>query len=72
MIERKDHLARTMTEEQGKPLRAATTEVQYAADFLLEAGLRKKQSASTVKPSLPPDRISGSSSCTNPSGSSPQ
>ena len=35
MIERKDHLARTMTEEQGKPLRAATTEVQYAADFLL-------------------------------------
>lgn len=35
MVERKEHLARTMTEEQGKPLRAARTEVQYGADFLL-------------------------------------
>ena len=35
MLERKDHLARTMTAEQGKPLRAAATEVQYGADFLL-------------------------------------
>lgn len=35
MIERKEHLARTMTAEQGKPLRAARNEVQYGADFLL-------------------------------------
>ncbi|MHB8767310.1 MAG: NAD-dependent succinate-semialdehyde dehydrogenase [Deferrisomatales bacterium] len=35
MVERKEHLARQMTREQGKPLRAARNEVQYAADFLL-------------------------------------
>ena len=35
MLEKKEHLARTMTQEQGKPLRAARNEVQYAADFLL-------------------------------------
>ncbi len=35
MIERKEDLAQTMTLEQGKPLRAARTEVQYGADFLL-------------------------------------
>jgi len=35
MQEAKEELARTMTEEQGKPLRAARNEVQYAADFLL-------------------------------------
>ncbi|MPY71787.1 MAG: aldehyde dehydrogenase family protein [Alphaproteobacteria bacterium] len=35
MIARKVDLARTMTAEQGKPLRAAANEVQYAADFLL-------------------------------------
>ena len=35
MVERTEELARTMTEEQGKPLRAARTEVQYGADFLL-------------------------------------
>jgi len=35
MIERKDDLARLMTTEQGKPLRAAQNETQYAADFLL-------------------------------------
>ena len=35
MMERKEHLARTMTAEQGKPLRAARNEVQYGADFLL-------------------------------------
>jgi succinate-semialdehyde dehydrogenase/glutarate-semialdehyde dehydrogenase len=34
-IERKEALARIMTEEQGKPLKAARNEVQYAADFLL-------------------------------------
>lgn len=35
MIERKEVLARLMTEEQGKPLKAARNEVQYAADFFL-------------------------------------
>jgi succinate-semialdehyde dehydrogenase/glutarate-semialdehyde dehydrogenase len=35
MLERSEDLARLMTAEQGKPLRAARTEVRYAADFLL-------------------------------------
>ena len=35
MIQRKGELARLMTIEQGKPLRAAANETQYAADFLL-------------------------------------
>lgn len=35
MMERKEAIARLMTEEQGKPLRAARNEVQYAADFFL-------------------------------------
>lgn len=35
MVERKQALAELMTREQGKPLKAALNEVQYAADFLL-------------------------------------
>lgn len=35
MLERREELAQLMTTEQGKPLRAARTEVQYGADFLL-------------------------------------
>jgi succinate-semialdehyde dehydrogenase/glutarate-semialdehyde dehydrogenase len=35
MLERKEELAQLMTTEQGKPIRAARTEVQYGADFLL-------------------------------------
>ena len=35
MLERKEDLARRMTLEQGKPLKAARNEVQYGADFLL-------------------------------------
>jgi succinate-semialdehyde dehydrogenase/glutarate-semialdehyde dehydrogenase len=35
MLERREDLARLMTQEQGKPLRAARNEVGYAADFLL-------------------------------------
>lgn len=34
MIEKKEHLAEMMTKEQGKPLKAARNEVQYAADFV--------------------------------------
>jgi succinate-semialdehyde dehydrogenase/glutarate-semialdehyde dehydrogenase len=34
MLERREDLAQLMTEEQGKPLRAARNEVGYAADFL--------------------------------------
>lgn len=34
MVERSDELARLMTSEQGKPLKAARNEVRYAADFL--------------------------------------
>jgi succinate-semialdehyde dehydrogenase/glutarate-semialdehyde dehydrogenase len=35
MLERSEELAKLMTSEQGKPIRAARTEVKYAADFLL-------------------------------------
>ncbi|WP_319550262.1 NAD-dependent succinate-semialdehyde dehydrogenase [Desulfogranum marinum] len=35
MLQEKQALAEMMTMEQGKPLKAATTEVQYGADFLL-------------------------------------
>lgn len=35
MMEQKEYLARVMTEEQGKPLKAALGEVQYGSDFLL-------------------------------------
>lgn len=35
MLERKEALAKLMTDEQGKPIRMARTEVQYGADFLL-------------------------------------
>jgi succinate-semialdehyde dehydrogenase/glutarate-semialdehyde dehydrogenase len=35
MLEHHEELARLMTREQGKPLKAARNEVRYAADFLL-------------------------------------
>lgn len=35
MLDNSDHLASVMTQEQGKPLRAAQNEVKYGADFLL-------------------------------------
>lgn len=35
MLESAEDLARTLTIEQGKPIRAARTEVKYAADFLI-------------------------------------
>ena len=35
MMDNKESLARTMTTEQGKPLKASRNEVQYASDFML-------------------------------------
>jgi succinate-semialdehyde dehydrogenase/glutarate-semialdehyde dehydrogenase len=35
MMENREHLARVMTEEQGKPLKSSRGEIQYGADFLL-------------------------------------
>ncbi len=35
MMEKRENLARVMTEEQGKPLKALRGEIQYGADFLL-------------------------------------
>lgn len=35
MLERREDLAKLMTEEQGKPLRMSRAEVTYAADFLI-------------------------------------
>lgn len=35
MTEKKEHLAEVMTKEQGKPIKAARNEVQYATDFVL-------------------------------------
>src|ERR1700689_3649657 len=35
MLERSEELAKLMTSEQGKPIRAARTEVKYGADFLI-------------------------------------
>ncbi len=35
MLERSEQLAKLMSEEQGKPIRAAGIEVKYAADFLI-------------------------------------
>lgn len=51
MVERKEHLARTMTEEQGKPLKAARNECQYAADFLLWFSEEAKRVYGDILPS---------------------
>lgn len=50
MVERQESLARTMTTEQGKPLRAARFEVQYAADFLRWFAEEAKRIAGQVLP----------------------
>lgn len=56
MLERKEDLARTMTEEQGKPLRAARTEVQYGADFLLWFSEEAKRVNGEILPSARADQ----------------
>jgi succinate-semialdehyde dehydrogenase/glutarate-semialdehyde dehydrogenase len=56
MIERKEDLARTMTEEQGKPLKAARNEVQYGADFLLWYAEEAKRVNGEILPSARADQ----------------
>lgn len=56
MTDRREHLARTMTEEQGKPLRAARNEVQYAADFLLWYAEEAKRIYGETIPAPRPDQ----------------
>ncbi|MDJ0924377.1 MAG: NAD-dependent succinate-semialdehyde dehydrogenase [Acidimicrobiia bacterium] len=50
MMERKEALARLMTEEQGKPLKTARNEVQYAADFFLWYAEEAKRTYGDVLP----------------------
>lgn len=51
MVERKEHLATIMTTEQGKPLKAARVECQYAADFLLWFSEEAKRVYGDILPS---------------------
>jgi succinate-semialdehyde dehydrogenase / glutarate-semialdehyde dehydrogenase len=50
MTSRAEELARLMTREQGKPIRAARNEVNYAADFLLWFAEEAKRVYGTVIP----------------------
>jgi succinate-semialdehyde dehydrogenase/glutarate-semialdehyde dehydrogenase len=56
MMERREDLARTMTEEQGKPIKAARTEVGYAADFLLWFSEEAKRNYGETIPSARADQ----------------
>jgi succinate-semialdehyde dehydrogenase/glutarate-semialdehyde dehydrogenase len=56
MLERQEALARVMTAEQGKPLRAAMTEVKYAADFLQWFAEEAKRVYGEVIPSARADQ----------------
>jgi succinate-semialdehyde dehydrogenase/glutarate-semialdehyde dehydrogenase len=56
MIERREQLARLMTEEQGKPFRAARNEVQYGADFLLWYAEEAKRIYGATIPAPRPDQ----------------
>lgn len=56
IMEKKEQLARTMTLEQGKPLKAARNEVQYAADFLLWYAEEAKRVYGETLPSARPDQ----------------
>ncbi|MEH6526106.1 MAG: NAD-dependent succinate-semialdehyde dehydrogenase [Sneathiella sp.] len=56
MLERKEDLARIMTEEQGKPLKAARNEVQYGADFLLWYAEEAKRVNGEILPSARADQ----------------
>jgi succinate-semialdehyde dehydrogenase/glutarate-semialdehyde dehydrogenase len=54
--ERSEDLARLMTAENGKPIRAARTEVQYAADFLVWFAEEAKRVYGRTIPSSRPDQ----------------
>lgn len=56
MMARKSDLARLMTHEQGKPLRAAMAEVQYGADFLLWFAEEAKRVYGETLPAPRPDQ----------------
>ncbi len=56
MLERKQMLAELMTKEQGKPLKAALNEVQYAADFLRWFAEEAKRNYGETIPSARPDQ----------------
>ena len=56
MLDNKQALGELMTREQGKPLRAALTEVQYAADFLLWFAEEAKRNYGETIPSARADQ----------------
>ena len=56
MLERSEQLAKLMTEEQGKPIRAAGIEVRYAADFLIWFAEEAKRVYGQTIPSARPDQ----------------
>jgi succinate-semialdehyde dehydrogenase/glutarate-semialdehyde dehydrogenase len=56
MTERLDDLARLMTTEQGKPLRTARIEAQYAADFLIWFAEEAKRVYGQTIPSHRPEQ----------------
>src|SRR5256885_14436094 len=56
MLERREALAKLMTEEQGKPIRMARNEVGYAADFLLWFAEEGKRNYGETIPSARADQ----------------
>jgi succinate-semialdehyde dehydrogenase/glutarate-semialdehyde dehydrogenase len=56
MLERSEDLAKLMTAEQGKPIRAARTEVRYAADFLIWFAEEAKRAYGQTIPSSRADQ----------------
>jgi len=56
MMDRREDLARVMTREQGKPLKAARNEVQYGADFLLWYAEEAKRVYGETIPAPRPDQ----------------
>ncbi len=56
MLERLEALAKLMTDEQGKPIRMARTEVRYAADFLLWFAEEAKRVYGETIPSSRPEQ----------------
>jgi succinate-semialdehyde dehydrogenase/glutarate-semialdehyde dehydrogenase len=56
MMERREDLAQLMTQEQGKPLKAARNEIQYGADFLLWYAEEAKRVYGETIPAPRPDQ----------------